>query len=143
MSSVELKLTSDLFDKVVAGHKTSTIRSPGKVKAGDLITFVEVIGDADTIRRSGELIPEVAREMQPRTLGPMVATGVYAIEFLCCPGENECHDITIDGRSLNGAGINAMGWMEGLQPSDLTKFIRTNYGFNRTLELIRFAPKER
>ena len=58
MATVELKLTSDLFDKVVAGHKTSTIRRPGKVKAGDLITFVEVIGDADTIRRSGELIPE-------------------------------------------------------------------------------------
>ena len=55
----------------------------------------------------------------------------------------KCYDITIDGRLLDGAGINALGWMEGLQPSELTKFIRTTYGFNRPLELIRFAPKER
>lgn len=133
----ELKLTSDLFDKVAAGRKTSTIRRPGKVKTGDLFSFVEVIGDSDTINRSGELIPEVAREVQPRTLGPMVATGVYRIEFLWLDM------ISIDGGLLGADGLKALCYMEGLKQDELLKFIRTTYGFGAPLELIRFAPKER
>ena len=133
---VELKLTSDLFDQVAAGRKTSTIRRPGKVKTGDLLAFVEVIGDSDTINRSGELIPEVAREVEPRTLGPMVATGVWRIEF------HELDMITIDGGWLDNDGLKDLCYMEGLKRHELLKFIRTTYGFGAPLELIRFAPKE-
>ena len=136
MNIVELKLTSELFEKLLNGTKRTTIRKRGKIKMGDMVLIVEMIGDMWTIGREGHLMSAVAEDLQPRTYGPVVATGVFKIAF--SPDGN----IALDDKDLDEFAIKALCHSEGLSKKDLFKFVQLTYGFEEPLEIIVIGRKK-
>lgn len=136
MAFVDLKLTSELFDKLLRGTKRTTIRRRGKVKIGDTLVIIETIGDMWTIGREGHLMSAIANDLQPRTYGPVVATGVFKIAF------SPDGSIALDDKDLDEFAIKALCHSEGLSKKDLFKFIQLTYGFEEPLEIIVIGRKK-
>lgn len=131
--ATELFIASELMDKVLTGEKRTTIRKRGKVGMGDFIIFRETIGDMWTIGREGHLIAAVAKDMQPRTCGPLFVIGVFGIKF------SPDHTVEMNGKILEESAMRALCSGEGLSEKDLFKFIQLCYGFDEPLELILWA----
>ena len=131
--STELFIASELMDKVLTGEKRTTISRRGKVGVGDFITFNEKIGDMWTIGREGHLMAAVAKDMNPRSCGPLLVIGVFSIKF------NPDHTVEMNGKILDESAMRALCFGEGLSEKDLFKFIQLCYGFDEPLELILWA----
>ena len=131
--SAELFISSELMDKVLTGEKRTTIRRRGKAKVGDFIIFNEKFGDMWTIGREGHLMAAVAKDMNPRSCGPLLVIGVFGIKF------SPDHSVEMNGKILDDSAMRALCSGEGLSEKDLFKFIQLCYGFDEPLELILWA----
>lgn len=89
-----------------------------------------------TIGREGHLMSAVANDLQPRTYGPVVATGVFKIAF------SPDRSIALDDKDLDEFAIKALCHSEGLSKKDLFKFVQLTYGFEEPLEIIVIGRKK-